>query len=254
MRFNLVFLLIFLVLLGAKADIEIYGVYQGKNVYVQNPFTSNMKDYCTKEVYVNDVKLMTEIHASAYEIDLSFLPVNEPVTIRITHKEDCNPKILNPQVVKIQTTFAFNSVNMEKRQLSWATKNEHARGRYFIERYEYSHWKILNEIYSSGAGRYVQPITHNSGSNKYRIKYLDERGNAIYSDVLDYESDNKPITIYPKRVTDILYLSDSVYYQVLDKYGNEISKGVKKEVNLERLPSDVYYLNVDNRTYKFFKK
>ena len=254
MRVNLIFFLIFLVLLSAKADIEIYGVYQGKNVYVQNPFTSNMKDYCTKEVFVNDVKLMTEIHASAYEIDLSFLPVNDPVTIRITHKEDCNPKVLNPHVVKIQTTFTFNSANLEKRQFSWATKNEHAKGRYFIERYEYSHWKILNEIYSSGAGRYVQPITHNSGSNKYRIKYLDERGNAIYSDVMDYESDNKPITIYPKRVTDILYLSDSVFYQVLDKYGNEISKGIKKEVNLERLPSDIYYLNVDNRTFKFFKK
>ena len=76
------------------------GVYHGKNLYVQNPFTGNMKDFCTNEVYVNDRLVMKDIQSSAYEIDLSHLKEQDPVTIKITHKDDCKPKILNPQVIK----------------------------------------------------------------------------------------------------------------------------------------------------------
>src|SRR6478736_813022 len=53
------------------------GVYQGKNLYVQNPFTGNMKDFCSNDVYVNDVKVMSNIQSSAYEIDLSNLKLND---------------------------------------------------------------------------------------------------------------------------------------------------------------------------------
>lgn len=243
-----------LISISALADVELSGVYRGKNVYVQNPFTSNMKDYCTKEVYVNDLKVMTEVHASAFEIDLSFVPVNDPVIIRITHKTNCNPKVLNPQVVKVESSFEFNSVNLLDNHFSFATKNENVKGRYFVERFEYSHWRILEEVYVDGSARYNLNLLHNSGSNKYRIKYLDEKGNAIYSEILDYDSGLEPVSFYPKRVSDNIYLSRKSHYQVLDKYGNEVSSGVKEELNLTGLSTDVYYLNVDNRTYKFFKK
>ena len=74
------------------------GVYQGKNLYVQNPFTGNMKDFCTDEVYLNDVKIMENIKSSAFEIDLSKLSINDKVDLKIIHKEDCKPKILNSPI------------------------------------------------------------------------------------------------------------------------------------------------------------
>lgn len=237
----------------AKADIELAGVYQGKNVYVQNPFTSNMKDYCTQDVYVNNQRLMSSIQSSAFEIDLSFLDVNDPVTIRITHKTDCNPKILNPQVVKVKTAFTFNSVNISDKSLSWAAMNEKLKGRFFVERFEFSRWRIIGEVYSNRS-EYLLPIHHNSGLNKYRIKYLEDNGNIIYSDVLDYNSQLPELTFYPKRVTDNLYLSRETDFEILDYVGNIIRSGDKKEVDLSGLSSGVYYLNADNHTFKFFKK
>lgn len=236
------------------ADLEIAGVYQGKNLYVQNPFTSNMKDYCTQEVFVNDVRMMSSVNASAYEIDLSFLPINEPVLVRITHKNDCSPKILNPQVVKIKTTFSFNSINLSDNSVAWSAKNEKPRGRYFIERFEFNLWRIVGETYSAETDKYMVSLNHNSGLNKYRLKYMEENGNILYSEIQEYDSKLAPLEFYPIRVTDLLYLSRETDYEILDKYGNVIKKGVKKEIDLTDFPSDIYYLNADNRTYKFFKK
>jgi hypothetical protein len=252
-------LIIFSLLLSATLavdaeDLEINGVYQGKNLYVQNPFTANMRDYCTREVYINNKKLSTSINASAFEIDLSFLSVNDPVSIRIIHCSDCIPKILNPQVIKVKSTFSFSSVNLSESFISWSAKHESSKGRYFVERYEHNNWKIVGEVYCDGLAKYQSRILHISGMNKYRLKYMEDNGNIIYSDVVEYLYESDPVTFYPKRVTDNLYLSREADYEVLDSYGNVISKGVKKEVSLSNLPTAVYYLNVDNRTYKFFKK
>ena len=43
------------------------GMYQGKDVYVQNPLSENQKDYCTKEVYLNNEKILTNIKSSVFE-------------------------------------------------------------------------------------------------------------------------------------------------------------------------------------------
>ena len=84
------------------ADISITGIYQGKNLYVQNPFSSNNVGFCVTEVKVNGNITTDETQSSAFEIDLKAqnLKLQEPVTVVIYHKEGCNPKILNPEVLK----------------------------------------------------------------------------------------------------------------------------------------------------------
>ncbi|NJM94225.1 MAG: T9SS C-terminal target domain-containing protein, partial [Cytophagales bacterium] len=72
-------------------ELVIAGVYQGKNVYVQNPFTWDMKNFCTREVYVNDKLVLSNPKASAYEINLSAFQVNQPVVIKIIHENNCAP-------------------------------------------------------------------------------------------------------------------------------------------------------------------
>jgi hypothetical protein len=239
---------------SAFADLELSGIYQGKNLYVQNPYTPDMKSYCTQEVYVNDIKMMQAVSASAFEIDLSFLTINAPVRIRITHRSDCSPKILNPGVVQVKTNFSFSAVNIEDKLVSWSAKNEKPKGRYFIERFEFNHWRTISEIYSQNKDRYESQILHNSGLNRYRIRYVEDNGNSNYSDVIEYQSKQETITFYPKRVTDFLTLSRDADYEILDKFGNVIKRGHKKEIDLSQLHTEVYYLNVDNRTFKFFKK
>ena len=244
----------------AKAGIlTLTGVYQGKNLYVQNPFTGNMKDFCTNDVYVNDKLVLTNVQSSAYEIDLSHLKEQDPVTIKITHKDDCKPKILNPQVIKATSSFAFSSFSVEKDMIVWVTKGEKPKGRHFIEHFVNNSWVIVKEVPGKESviiNTYKENAnSHHSGLNKYRVKYLEHDGQVFYSQVVEFVSDLAAVEFYPKRVTDKIYLTPrEAEYELLDQFANVVRKGTGKEINMTDLPSGVYYLNVDNKTYKLFKK
>lgn len=257
------FLILFSSLLIAstvKAGIlTLSGVYQGKNLYVQNPFTGNMKDFCTNDVYVNDKLVMSNVQSSAYEIDLSHLKEQDPVTVKITHKDDCKPKILNPQVIKATSSFAFASFQVEKDKIVWVTKGEKMNGRHFVEHFVNNSWIIVKEVAGKSSAiinTYHEPASsHHSGLNKYRIKYLESDGQVFYSQVVEFVSDLPPVEFYPKRVTDKIYLTPrEADYELLDAYGNVVRKGRGKEINMSDLTTGVYYLNVDNKTHKLFKK
>ena len=73
------------------------GNYQGKNLYIQNPFGSNGVGFCVSEVKVNGNITTDEINSSAFEIDMKphKLNIGDKVEIKIFHKEDCKPKVLN---------------------------------------------------------------------------------------------------------------------------------------------------------------
>jgi len=258
MRTKFLLLSLILFVTGAKAGIlTVSGVYQGKNLYVQNPFTGNMKDFCTNDVFVNDVKVMTNIQSSAYEIDLSNLKLNDPVTVKITHKDDCKPKILNPQVIRASSNFQFSSFNIDPESITWATKGEKPRGKFFVEHFINNSWVTVKEVSGKESGmlnNYEIKAAHHSKLNKYRIKYLESDGQVFYSQVIEFNSDLPAISWYPKRITDKIYLSREADFEVLDAYGNVVRKGVGKEINMADLSAGVYYLNVDNTTNKVLKK
>jgi len=239
--------------------LELQGVYQGKNLYVQNPFAGNMKDFCTNDVFVNDQKVMTAIQSSAYEIDLSHLKLHEAVKIRITHKDDCKPKVLNPQVIRPSSAFQFSSFNVDKEHLLWASKGEKPKGKFFIEQFVNNRWITVKELSGKESpilNNYDALSSHHSGLNKYRIKYLEGDGQVFYSSVMEFTSDLPSLDIYPKRVSDKVYFNPSrdADYEVLDAYGNVVRKGKGKEISMNDLASGVYYIDADNKTFKIFKK
>jgi hypothetical protein len=255
------FLLVGLALLNmisAKAGIlTLTGVYQGKNLYVQNPFTGNQKDFCANEVFVNDVKVMTNIQSSAFEIDLSHLKVQDPVTIKITHKNDCKPKILNPQVIKATSAFQYSSFNVDKAHLIWSTKGEKPGGKFYVEHFLYNSWVTIKELPAKGGviiNNYDVKSFHNSDLNKYRVKYAEPDGQVFYSQIVEFKSDLEKVTFYPTRVSDKVTLSRDADYEILDAYGTVVIKGRGKEIDLAGKTSGVYYLNVDNQTNKIYKK
>jgi hypothetical protein len=261
MKVRFLLILLFAAFVGhAHAGVlELQGVYQGKNLYVQNPFAGNMKDFCTNEVSVNGKVVMTGIQSSAYEIDLSHLKLQEAVTVKITHKDDCKPKVLNPQVIRPSSAFQFSSFNVDKDRLFWASKGEKPKGRFFIEQFVNNTWIIVKEMYGKESpllNNYDATSTHHSGLNKYRVKYLENDGQVFYSSVMEFTSDLAPLEIYPKRVSDKVYFNPSreADFEVLDAYGNVVRKGKGKEINMDDLASGVYYINLDNKTYKIFKK
>jgi hypothetical protein len=203
-------------------EIVLSGVYQGKNLFVQNPAVGQDKTYCVDEVHVNDVKKMSAIKQSAFEIDLSDFEIDAPVTVKILYQDGCAPKYL-----------------------------------FYVEHFVNGNWLAIKkfEAKNTGAGIYSLPVTHSQGINKYRIKAQNEEDHHMfYSRVVEFDPDAKPVTFFPKSVTSKITLSRATGYEVVDTKGNVLKKGSGTEISLAELKSGVYYLNIENRKEKFFKK
>ena len=56
---------------GFAEEIVLSGIYQGKNLYVMNPFAADGNGFCITGITVNGVATSDEINASAFEIDLT---------------------------------------------------------------------------------------------------------------------------------------------------------------------------------------
>jgi hypothetical protein len=260
---KLIVLLAFFLLLsfiGINAEgqeLQISGYYQGKNLYIQNPYDPVSKDFCTFEVFLNERKIIEKPKTSAYEIDLSSIPANAQVHIKIIHKSNCEPKIINPQVLKVDADFRFNAFSIDDNIIRWITQGEKPHGKYFIEQFLDGRWTITHTVQASGDFRlneYKVEINPGGGSAKYRVKLLMQEGNVYYSKELDYTPNVKPVTFYPTRVSDKITLSRETNYEVVDPEGTVLYKGKGKEIMVKDLASGLYYLKIENRSEKFFKK
>ena len=245
-----------LMLQAQQHEVVLTGIYNGKNLYVQNPLSSNMRDYCTKEVWVNGERVFVNPRSSAFTVNLSHLKEQEPVAVRILYSNGCVPKVINPQVIRTRNNFRYLSLQVDKQKVEWLTAGELKSGKFFVEKLVDQRWEpvVSVEAYGEENSRYQAAVEHHSGENQYRIKYLQEDGEIFYSRVYNYESATEPITFAPTRVSDKIYLSRETEYTVSDPKGNQLLKGFGKEINLGHLTSGLYYLNIDNRIEKFYKK
>ena len=66
--------------------IVLEGNYQGKNLYVQNPYASGGVGFCVQEVKVNGKTTTDETNSSAFEIDLKAqgLKIGELIAQKLT--------------------------------------------------------------------------------------------------------------------------------------------------------------------------
>ncbi len=238
-------------------ELTVVGEYHGKNIYVQNPYSLEKNEYCVQEVYLNNEILKTPFKSSAFEIDLSTLPLHSQVIIRILFKDDCKPKILNLNVIKTHVKFHFSDFTIDDEKLSWSTTGEKVPGKFFIEKTMHNSWVVIKEIESNGGlglNHYSIEEIHHSGSNKYRIKFKEGLDHFQYSKVIEYHSKKKAITFSPKKPSDIIKFSDTTDYEVVNLQGNSLLKGRGNSVNVSTITPGIYYLNLDNRTEKIIKR
>ena len=75
--------------IAMAGTIILEGNYQGKSIYVQNPFSGTGVGFCTYEVKVNGKVTTDEINSSAFEIDLANfqLEIGSELTIQIKLKK-----------------------------------------------------------------------------------------------------------------------------------------------------------------------
>lgn len=259
MNFGKLFLtLLFLIssFYSFSTTLIIDGTYQGENIYIQNPFLAKNNSFCITEVSIND-KPFTEINSSAFEIPLEGMETGKFVEIKIEHSKNCKPRILNKEALRSKSSFELVSIKCNDTDIRFTTKNETNEEPLMIEQFKNNKWVVFHKIKGigpEGYNNYSSLVNHTSGLNKYRVKQRDLGNRYRYSKVLEHKSEKAPITFYPKRVSNEIYLSEETLYEVFDSFGALITKGKGEKINVSELDEGVYYLNIDNRTEKFLKK
>ncbi len=241
--------------------IVLTGNYQGKNIYVQNPFASSGVGFCVYEVTINGDVSTDEWNSSAFEIDFANveLKIGDPVEVKIKHKPDCHPKVLNPEVLKPKSTFEIIEMSIDKDgTLRWKTKGETGELPYVIEQYRWNKWIKVGEVPGIGTPdehSYEFKVTPHSGENQFRVKQVDYSGKPRYSPAKKYRNASvEEITFTPQKVNKEIMFTGETKFEIYDAYGNIVKKGFADKINAENLTKGVYYLNYDNKTEKFIKK
>jgi len=245
-----------------QSMILIEGTYQGKNVYVQNPFASNGVGFCVYEVRVNDKITTDEIGSSAFEIDLRQFQLKngDAVSIKIFHKDDCKPKVLNPEVLKPKSTFVTSSITCDggSEMLKWTTTAESGKLTYVVEQFRWNKWVKVGEVEGTGTAgpnTYQFKVVLHSGENQFRVKQVDYSGQARTSPVAKVTSNKPEIKFFPvKAKTEITFEGGETMYEIYDQFGNIVKKGFGTKIDVTGLAKGGYFLNYDNKTAEFFKQ
>ncbi len=233
-------------------NIVLEGIYQGKNLYVMNPFAGDGVGFCVSKVTVNDQVTTDEINSSAFEIDLSVFEfeVGEKLIINIEYKDNCKPKVLNPEVLKARSTFNIQSMRVDNKaqKLNWTTTNEKGSLPFYVEQFRWNKWIRLGTVQGKGTpgkNEYSFKVLVHSGLNKYRVRQRDFTGKDNLSRPTPYRSQKDPVTYEPRKPDDKITFSAETLYEIYDLYGVRKRKGFGKEIDVKDLPKGEYFLNYD---------
>lgn len=272
MKKNIIYLFFLIISVNTiKAQggvIILEGNYQGKNLYVQNPFQSGGVGFCVNEVKVNGNITTDEVTSSAFEIDLKShkLNIGDKVEIKLFHKEDCKPKVLNPEVLKPKSTFEVVSMTVDKEgTIKWTTKSETGKLAFAIEQFRWNKWVKVGEVDGVGtptSNEYSFKIVPHSGKNQIRVRQTDYSGQPRLSKPVEFMSEVPELEYAPiKASKDVNFFlkgkSDKAFetmYEIYDQYGNIVKKGFGNKVEVSNLPKGGYFLNFDNKMGEFVKK
>lgn len=241
--------------------IVLEGNYYGKNLYVQNPFASEGVGFCTFEVLVNGQTTTDEVNSSAFEVDLSFfqLEMGSSIEVKIKHKDDCKPRVVNPEVLKPISTFDVSSIGISRDgALKLSTKNETGALPFIIEQFRWNKWVEVGEFDGKGSPQEntyeFQLATIHTGQNRFRVKQVDQRGKPRYSFETKTNSTIPEITFQPgdgKKAPEAINFSDITLYEIYNAYGNIVDKGISKRVDVSGYEKGTYYLNYGTTTGTF---
>lgn len=254
------FLFVSVALCLTAGTIILEGNYQGKNIYVQNPFSGTGVGFCTYEIRVNGNVTTDEVNSSAFEIDLSVhqLQIGDKLVIQVKHKDDCKPKVLNPEVLKPKSTFEVVAMDIDNEGvMKWSTKGESGKLPYIVEQYRWNKWIKVGEMEGVGTpedNAYTFKVTPHSGENQFRVKQVDYTGKPRYSKTVKYMSTVTDVTFSPIKVAKDLIFSAETMFEIYDSFGNIVKKGFADKVDVANLKKGIYYLNYDSKTDKFVKK
>ena len=243
------------------ATIVLEGNYQGKNLFVQNPYSEAGVGFCIYQVTVNDKVATDEINSSAFEVDLANfnLKMGDKVVIKIMHKDGCTPKVLNPEVLKPKSTFDIVKQSVAPDgTYTWTTVNESGQLPFVVQQKRWNKWVRAGEVMGDGSPgnhTYTFKVTPHSGENTIRVKQTDLTNRSRFSENTTF-TDAKVAAVtwtYEKGKGAIIF-SAATLYEIYDEFGNIVKRGFAAEVDAKDLKKGLYYVNYDNKMGESFKK
>jgi hypothetical protein len=247
---------------AAKLSLE--GVYQGKNVFIQNPTDASGFGYCISKIYVNGDLMPISLNSPTLTINLKSLKmsIGEPVFLVIHHGDDCTPKIVNSEVLLPKSTFQLNSISVNSAsELTWSTTGESGKLNFLIEQYKWDKWVVVGEVMGAGTSAqnsYSFKLFPHSGKNEVRVSQIDNTLKKRSSKSVLFTSTVATVTKSPTKVKDYITFRTNnseveTYFEVFDAYGNILKSGKSSKIDCRKFLNGLYYLNFDNKTEKFIK-
>lgn len=256
--FKLTFVLFVLCLsfsLEAK-DTYIRGFYHGQNVFIRNVFNEEQKQFCIQAIYVNGILFIEKPEISAVELDLSNLSLNERVVLRIVHQTSCTPKLINPEVIQDDLTFAWVKFYVNENELLWVTSFEDKEGYYVVEKEIGNLWEPIDTVKTKGnifINQHSLAVDHIPGNNLYRLTYYHPENEPSVSNSFKYFSDKRQISHAIDTDNWTIEFTEEVSYQLLNANGRIIKRGKGVSCDIRRLPKGSYFLRYENEEISFEK-
>ncbi len=236
------------------------GKYQNRNLYIQNGFSGSGVGFCTYEVMVNGEVSFDEINSTSFEIDLAShqLQFGQNVTVEIKYRNDCNPRVINPEALKPKatfetTTFTLNDLGL----LTWTTVSESGSLPFVVEQFKWNKWIPVGEVKGIGSpteNNYSFQTELHSGENKFRLKQVGYGALPKYSKTVTSISNSPKLSFSTSKSSDNLMFSGQTMFEVYDDYGQVVKKGYGKSININNLKRGHYFLCYDNSITEFKKK
>lgn len=233
------------------------GVFKGYSIYIQNSYNKDFAEFCINEVIVNEKRINLNLKLSALKINFKDINLFTPVSIKIIHKNYCNPKIVNPEAILYHSSFKFDSLFLNDSLLTWYTRGDRQEGIYKIERLEDGFWKVQSKLKSKGyfeGAKYIFFTNHKSGGNIYRIKYELPNSRFLYSQDIEFFKFPDKITFFLSDDNNEIILSEKAPYIITNKYDREIMRGNAKIIPIGRLKAGKYFIEIDENMETFTKR
>ena len=257
-------IIVFILLFGVNSALSagvfvLEGVYQGRDLYVQNPFSEEGVGFCIYEVTVNGMVTSDEINSSAFAVDLSMYEFmnGDDIVITIRSKADCIPNIINPEAISPTSSCEFSQVALSDMGVfTWNTKGENGKMPFIIEHYKWNKWVKIGSVLGDGntnLSAYEVSLNLPAGENTIRLKQKDYNGEHL-SEQVSVVSLGTPAELLSAKVTRVINFSAKTHFELFNSYGELIETGFSASVNASELDKGDYYLNYEKISGKEIRK
>jgi hypothetical protein len=252
------FLILFIGLSYAVIGKDSYfrGFYQGENVFVRNPYLGQDTGFCIEEIYLNGELVVENPTVSASEINLQNLELETRVVIRIVHSDDCQPELINPEVIQGDLTFSWLKVYVDENQIIWITTKESKDGFYIVEKDTEDGWFPVDTVKTKGGifiNQHSLELDHIHGDNLYRVEYYDPQMEVDISESFNFHSDKKEISHAIDEEKWIIEFTEQVTYLLYNNNSRIIKRGKDVSLNIQKLPRGRYMVKYDGKEVYFDK-